>query len=67
MADNAKSKSIFGSVMTLFITLILFTTIGAYVFDLATTGSTGITRATSSWAEKAAHQLLNTIKTTEGL
>lgn len=67
MADNAKSKRIFGSVMTLFITLILFTTVGAYVFDLATAGSTGITRATSAWAEKAARQLLATIKITEGL
>lgn len=67
MADNVKSKSLFSAVMTFFITAILFTIIGAFVFDLATAGSPGITRTTTEFANKAAHLFLQTIKTVEGV
>lgn len=67
MADNVKSKTIFAAVMTFFITAILFTTIGAFVFDAATTGSPGITKATTNWANTAALQFLQAIKAIEGV
>lgn len=67
MADNIKSKSIFAAVATFVITAILFTTIGAYVFDLATAGSPGITKATTTWANTAALQFLQAIKAIEGV
>lgn len=67
MADNVKSKSIFAAVMTFFVTAILFTTIGAYVFDFATAGSPGITKATTNLANTAALQFIQAIRATEGI
>lgn len=67
MADNVKSKSLFAAVLTFFITSILFTIIGAFVFDVVTKDSPAITKSSSAWAERAAYQLLQTIKVVEGL
>lgn len=67
MADNVKSKSLFSAVMTFFVTCLLFTCIGAYVFDLATAGSPGITKATTNRANTAALQFLQAIKAIEGV
>lgn len=67
MADNVKSKSLFSALMTFCVTVILFTCTGAFVFDIVTAGSPGITHSTDAWAEKAAQTLLLTIKAVEGL
>lgn len=67
MADNVKSKSLFSALMTFFVTVILFTCIGAFVFDLVTAGSPGITHSTDAWGEKAARSFLLTIKAVEGI